>query len=132
MHGRHVLRVMYSQWPRHCNMLCTWPLSRCLSQDAALAALAVALYAADGLEERLLGYLQTARDAIGRPLYDPHTALRVCRSHDRLRVRPRRHHACQTDVRSCCRILHLARRHMSLTPLSAPAPATKPLWPLMC
>lgn len=57
------------------------------SQDAALAALAVALYAADGPEERLLGYLQSARDALGRPLYDAHTALRVCRSHNRLRVR---------------------------------------------
>jgi hypothetical protein len=57
-----------------------------MSQDAALAALAVALYAADGPEERLLGYLQSARDALGRPLYDAHTALRVCRSHNRLRV----------------------------------------------
>jgi hypothetical protein len=57
-----------------------------MSQDAALAALAVALYAADGPEERLLGYLQSARDALGRPLYDTHTALRVCRSHNRLRV----------------------------------------------
>lgn len=61
------------------------------SQDAALAALAVALYAADGPEERLLGYLQTARDALGRPLYDAHTALRVCRSHNRLRVRLQYH-----------------------------------------
>lgn len=56
-------------------------------QDAALAALAVALYAAEGPEVRLLAYLQTARDESGRPLYDPHTALRVCRSHNHLRVR---------------------------------------------
>ena len=56
-------------------------------QDAALAALAVALYAAEGPEERLIAHLASARDAAGQPLYDPHTALRVCRTHDRLRVR---------------------------------------------
>lgn len=57
------------------------------AQDAALATLAVALYAGEGGEERLLAYLATARTPAGHPLYDPHTALRVCRDANRVRVR---------------------------------------------
>ncbi len=55
-------------------------------QDAAVATLAVALYAGNGSEERLLAYLAGARTPAGAPLYDPHTALRVCRDASRLRV----------------------------------------------
>ena len=57
-------------------------------QDAALATLAVALYAGEGGEERLLAYLATARTPAGAPVYDPHTSLRVCRDANRRQVRP--------------------------------------------
>lgn len=54
-------------------------LDRLQCQDGAVAALAVALYAAEGSEARLLAFLKSARTADGRLLYDPHAALRVCR-----------------------------------------------------
>jgi hypothetical protein len=56
------------------------------TQDASVAALAVALYAAEGPEARLLMFLKVARTAEGRPLYDPHAALRVCRDAGCLQV----------------------------------------------
>lgn len=44
----------------------------------------VTLYCWDKGERRLLEYLQTARDSLGKPWYEPQFALRVARQHSRL------------------------------------------------
>lgn len=44
----------------------------------------VSLYCWDKDERRLLEYLQSARDSLGKPWYEPQFALRVARQHGRL------------------------------------------------
>ena len=50
-------------------------------------ALQAALYCLEDEEGPLLRYLANARDLLGRPLYDPQTALRLARQRNKL-------HAC--------------------------------------
>ena len=52
-----------------------------------LHALQAALYCLEDEEGPLLRYLANARDLLGRPLYDPQTALRLARQRNKL-------HAC--------------------------------------
>ena len=42
----------------------------------------VALYCSEGEEQKLTEYLETAKDALGKPLYDPQAALQLCRQHN--------------------------------------------------
>ncbi len=48
--------------------------------------LQVALYCSKGDEDALLEYLQSARDILNRPLYDPQAALRLARQHNLARA----------------------------------------------
>lgn len=41
----------------------------------------MALYCSEGKEEKLAEYLETAKDALGKPLYDPQAALQLSRQH---------------------------------------------------
>ena len=45
-----------------------------------------ALYCLEDQEGPLLQYLANARDLLGRPLYDPQTALRLARQRNKLRA----------------------------------------------
>lgn len=53
----------------------------------AVSGSQVSLYSQERDERELLGYLQGAKDLLGRPLYDAQFALRVARQHGHL-------HAC--------------------------------------
>lgn len=45
------------------------------------SCLQVALYCSEGEEDRLVEYLETAKDALGKPLYDPQAALQLSRQY---------------------------------------------------
>jgi hypothetical protein len=51
----------------------------CLTPQAAL-------YCLEEEEAPLLQYLANARDLLGKPLYDPQTALRLARQRDKLQA----------------------------------------------
>ncbi|MEW5309299.1 MAG: hypothetical protein WDW38_001194 [Sanguina aurantia] len=55
-------------------------------QDSAVHNLAVALHTLSEGEAGLLGYLGRGRDPLGRPLYDPKYALRLCTERGRRRA----------------------------------------------
>ena len=46
----------------------------------------MALYCSEGEEDKLAEYLETARDPVGKPLYDPQAALQLSRQHHMDRV----------------------------------------------
>lgn len=48
--------------------------------------LQAALYCSEKQEGPLLQYLASARDLLGRPLYDPQTALRLARQRNKLQA----------------------------------------------
>ncbi|KAL3143378.1 hypothetical protein ABBQ38_002206 [Trebouxia sp. C0009 RCD-2024] len=54
------------------------------NDDPAIHHLAAALYCLEDQEGPLLQYLASARDLLGRPLYDPQTALRLARQRNKL------------------------------------------------
>ncbi|DBA75172.1 hypothetical protein WJX77_011350 [Trebouxia sp. C0004] len=56
------------------------------NDDPAIHHLAAALYCLEEEEAPLLQYLANARDLLGKPLYDPQTALRLARQRNKLQA----------------------------------------------
>lgn len=76
----HAARLEALRYVRHC-------VTRLGSTDPALHNFAVALLVLEAEHEvELLEHLATARDVMGRPLYDAVHALRLCREHGRQRA----------------------------------------------
>ncbi len=42
----------------------------------------MALYCSESEEEKLVRYLETAQDVLGKPFYDPQAALQLSRQHN--------------------------------------------------
>ncbi|KAK9814445.1 hypothetical protein WJX72_006013 [[Myrmecia] bisecta] len=61
-------------------------IGRLQTTDPAVHNLAVALISLQNDEAELLEYLNTSRDLLGRPLYDPQFALRLARQRGRLQA----------------------------------------------
>ncbi len=53
---------------------------------SSILTLQAALYCLEDEEAPLLQYLANARDLLGRPLYDPQTALRLARQRNKLQA----------------------------------------------
>ena len=93
------------------------PITLCLAATLTnhchtWCALQAALYCLEDEEGPLLRYLANARDLLGRPLYDPQTALRLARQRNKL-------HAC---VELLCDLNLYEVSHLTCTLLSNAKP----------